>query len=102
MRVRVLFLLVRRGTAMTEVIERRGWGDRRAPRGVERPLCRHRAVAQPGAARRRHAAPPRRVPPSADTIRRTCVTSGHVVQSLVVWSHVRHGRVHLWRWAVSE
>ena len=78
------FLLVRYGTAMTGGVERSGWGHRRAPRDVERPLCRRRVVAQPGAARRRHAAPPRRVPPSADTIRRTCVTSDHVVQSLAV------------------
>ena len=61
MRVRTIFLLVRRGTGVTGGIERRGWGHRRAPRDVERPLCCRRVVAQPGAARRRHAVPPRRV-----------------------------------------
>ena len=52
------FLLVRRGTGVAGGVERRRWGHRRAPRDVERPLCRHLVVTQPGAARRRHAVPP--------------------------------------------
>ena len=53
MRVRVIFLLVRRGTGVTGGIERRGWGHRRAPRDVEPPPRRRRIATDAFPVRRR-------------------------------------------------